>query len=76
MSAAARVLSPGLARGGVLVPDDTEHLAPFLTDQFVERDARFVVVRGLYGSAGCLLICIGHRMVDMDRPRNPLVGVG
>lgn len=37
----------------VVLADDVKHLALFLADQLVERDAGFVVVGGLNGSVGC-----------------------
>jgi hypothetical protein len=58
-----------------IVPDDVKHLSLLLTDQFVERDARLTVVRGLNSSPRCPFACFGELMVDVLRPRDSLVGV-
>src|ERR1019366_9020855 len=69
------VLGTTLASGALVVSHDPEHLALLLADQLVERDARLVAVRGLQGSAGCPLVCFGHLVIDVMRPRDPLVPV-
>lgn len=55
---------------------DPQHLALLVPNQFVERNARLVlVVRGLDGPERRSLRCLGHDVIDVKRPRDPIVRV-
>jgi hypothetical protein len=60
----------------IVVSYDPEHLALFLSDQLMKRDTRLTVVRGVDGTASCPIPCFGQYVIDVKRPRHPLVCVG
>jgi hypothetical protein len=53
-----------------------EHLALLFADELVEWETWLVVVRGLDSPACGAFCCLGHHMVNVIHPRDPIVRGG
>ena len=56
--------------------DNPEHLALLFADELVEGERWLVAVRGLDSPACGAFCCLGHYVVNVVHPRDPIVRIG
>jgi len=56
--------------------DNAEHLALLFADELVEGERWLVAVRGLDSPACGAFCCLGHYVVNVVHPRDPIVRIG
>jgi len=60
----------------IAAADNPEHLALLFADELVEGETWLVAIRGLHSPACGAFCCLGHHVVNVVHPRDPIVRVG